>query len=102
MRGTKDCLWELAEQEQTTLLVCGSHGRKGPKAEDETVAGTAIQYLSLNTKFPVMVLKDYRPRSVKPDGCFRYGVCFDTSEKSKKTLHLVLNIMKTTVYNSSC
>jgi hypothetical protein len=42
MRGTKDCLWELATMEKTTLMVCGNHGRKGPKAEDETVAGTAI------------------------------------------------------------
>jgi hypothetical protein len=50
----------------------------------------------LNSNFPVLVLKDYRPRSVKPDGCFRYGVCFDTSDKSKKALDLVLNIMKTT------
>jgi hypothetical protein len=28
--------------EGATIIVCGNHGRKGPKAEDETVAGTAI------------------------------------------------------------
>jgi len=67
MRGTKDCLWELAEQEGSSIIVCGNHGRKGPKNEDETVAGTAIQYLSLNSKFPVLILKDYKPRSTKRD-----------------------------------
>jgi hypothetical protein len=95
MRGTKDCLWELAEQEGASIIICGNHGRKGPKAEeDETVAGTAIQYLSLNSKFPVLILKDFRPRSTKKDGCFRYGVCFDGSKKSKDTLDVVLALMQ--------
>jgi len=42
------------------------------------------------------VLKDFRPRSVKPDGCFRYGVCYDGSPKSKKALEIVLALMKPT------
>ena len=96
MRGTKDCLWELAESEGANIIVCGNHGRKGPKVDDETVAGTAIQYLSLNSKFPVLVLKDFRPRSVKPDGTFRYGVCYDGSVKAKKALETVLALMKPT------
>jgi hypothetical protein len=94
MRGTKDCLWELAEMEGASIIVCGNHGRKGPKNDDETVAGTAIQYLSLNSKFPVLVIKDFRPRSTKQDQCFRYGVCYDGSPKSKKTLDIVLSLMQ--------
>ena len=74
--------------------MCGNHGRKGPKAEDETVAGTAIQYLSLNSKFPVLVIKDFRPRSTKHDRCFRYGVCYDGSPKAKKTLDIVISLMQ--------
>ena len=96
MRGTKECLWELAENEGSNIIIVGNHGRKGPKAEDETVAGTAIQYLSLNSKFPVLVLKDVRLRSTKHDGCFRYGVCYDGSEKSKKAFEVVLALMKPT------
>jgi nucleotide-binding universal stress UspA family protein len=72
----KECLWELAADEKADIMVVGNHGRKGPKG-DETVCGSAIQYLSLNNRFPVLILKDYRPRSVKPDGCLRWGVCFD-------------------------
>ncbi len=39
-------------------------------------------------------MKDRKPRAVKPDGCLRYGVCFDTSVKSKKTLEIVLKMLK--------
>lgn len=92
-KTSKECLWELAEQEKTSIVVIGSHGRKGPKL-DETVLGSAVQYLSLSSKFPVLIMKDRKPRSEKPDGCLRYGVCFDTSDKSKKTLLTVLKMMK--------
>lgn len=84
----------MAEEEGATIIICGNHGRKGPKAEDETVAGTAIQYLSLSDKFPVVVLKDYRPRKDKPDGCLRYGVCYDGSVKANKALEVCLSLMQ--------
>lgn len=84
-KTSKECIWELAEFEKATIMVVGSHGRKGPK-KDETVVGSAIQYLSLNSQFPVIIVKDPIPRTHKPDGCLRYGVCYDGSDKSKKTL----------------
>jgi hypothetical protein len=59
----------------------GWHGRKGPK-KDETVAGTAVEFLSLHAQFPVMILKDIKMRSEKPDGKLRYAVCFDNSKKA--------------------
>lgn len=71
----------------------GNHGRKGPKQE-ETVCGTVVEFLALNSKFPVLIIKDYRPRTVKPDGCLRWGVCYDSSTKSIKALRTVLNLMK--------
>lgn len=92
---SKDTLWELAEFETATLIVVGNHGRKGPK-QDETILGSGIQYLSLNAKFPCMIIKDRKERSQKPDGCLRYGVCFDGSKKSKKALQTCLNIMRPT------
>jgi len=92
-RNTKECLWDLAEFEKADLIVVGNHGRKGPKG-DETVCGSAVQFLSLNNKYPVLVIKDYRPRTVKPDKCLRWGVCFDSSSKAKKALKIVLNTMK--------
>jgi hypothetical protein len=93
-KESKDCLWELAEFENATMIICGNHGRKGPKA-DETILGSAIQYLSLNAKFPCMIIKDRKARTEKPDGCLRYGVCFDGSQKAKKALLVVLNLMRT-------
>lgn len=42
----------------------------------------------------MLIIKDYKPRSVKPDGCLRYGVLFDNSVKSKKAFEITLNMMK--------
>lgn len=92
-KTTKECLWELAEFEKADMIVVGNHGRKGPK-KDETVCGTQVQYLALNSKFPVLIVKDYRARTVKPDGCLRWGICYDGSTKSKKAFQIVLNTMK--------
>lgn len=92
-KGTKESLWELAEFESADVIVVGNHGRKGPK-HDETVCGTAIEYMAQNQKFPVIIIKDYKPRRVKRDGCLRYGVCYDGSTQSKKAMDLTLNIMK--------
>lgn len=76
------------------MVFVGNNGRKGPK-KDETVLGTAIEYLSLNSTFPCVIIKDRKARTEKPDGALRYGVCFDSSEKSKKALSVVLNMMRT-------
>jgi hypothetical protein len=73
-------------------MVIGGHGRKGPK-KDETVLGTAIQFLAVDFRFPCMIIKDRVSRKERPDKCISYGVCFDGSEKSIKTLCLVLSMM---------
>lgn len=41
-------IWELADFEKASMIIVGSHGRKGTKGE-ETVVGSAVQYLSLNS-----------------------------------------------------
>lgn len=84
-KTSKECLWELAESQHATMIVCGNNGRKGPK-KDETVIGTAVEYLSINSKFPIMIIKDPKHRDEKPDHCLRYGVCFDGSSHSTKAL----------------
>lgn len=43
----------------------------------------------------MLIIKDYRPRLTKPDGCLRWGVCYDGSKKAKKAFQYVLNTMKT-------
>jgi hypothetical protein len=73
-------------------MVIGGHGRKGPK-KDETVLGTAIQFLAVDFRFPCMIIKDRVSRKERPDKCINYGVCFDGSEKAIKTLCTVLSIM---------
>ena len=77
------------------MIVVGGHGRKGEK-KDETVLGTAVQFLSLDQRFPCLIVKDRKPRTEKPDGCLRYGVCFDSSDKAKKALETVLSMMSKT------
>ena len=92
-KTSKEMVWELAEESKASVVVVGNHGRKGPKA-DLTVAGTAIEYLSLNSQFPCLIIKDRKPRADKPDGCLRYGVCFDGSAKAKKVLELTCKLMR--------
>lgn len=36
---TKEALWDLAKENDATIICVGNHGRKGPK-KDETVCGT--------------------------------------------------------------
>lgn len=79
-------------KQDANIIVVGGHGRKGEK-KDETVLGTSVQFLSLDQRFPCLIVKDRKPRTEKPDGCLRYGVCFDSSEKAKKTLDIVLRMM---------
>lgn len=84
-KSTQECLWDLAEQEKADVIIVGDYGRKGPKI-DEVVAGTTIQYLSLNTKTPTLVLKEHKPRGDKEGESLRYGICFDSSSSSKKAV----------------
>ena len=61
-KTTKEMLWDLAEFEKATIVCVGNHGRKGPKG-DLSVAGTAIEYLSLNSTFPCLIIKDRKART---------------------------------------
>jgi len=91
-KSTKECVWELAKEKHATIIVTGMHGRKGLKA-DETVAGTAVQYLSLNSTLPIMIVKDPRMRSEKKNHAYKYAVLYDQSKQSKKVLDIVLKLM---------
>ena len=66
------------------------HGRKGPKA-DLTVAGSSTKFL-YSKGLPLVVAKDPRRRGDALKGSYRFGVCFDGSESSEKTLKLVLSM----------
>lgn len=46
---------------------------------DLTVAGTNVQYLAVNSKLPILVLKDFRKRDYYKDSSYRFGVCIDGS-----------------------
>jgi nucleotide-binding universal stress UspA family protein len=74
-------------------MVTGYNGVKGPKA-DPTIAGSAIQYLAVNSTLPVLVIKDARTRAQKPLGLYRYGVCYDGSPQSKKALECAIKMMR--------
>jgi len=73
-------------------MVTGFHGRKGPK-EDPTVAGTAVQYLAMNSILPVLIIKDKRIRKDQPDQKYNFGACYDGSEKSAKAVQTAIKMM---------
>ena len=60
---------------------------------DLTVAGTAVQYLYEGEKLPLVIAKDPKRRGPDMKGSYRFGVCFDGSEPSKRCLKTVLSMM---------
>jgi hypothetical protein len=69
------------------------NGRKGPKA-DHTAVGSTVQYLQKEAICPIVIVKDMIARDSKKDKKYRFGVCFDTSNASKRALRTVLNMMR--------
>lgn len=92
-KTTKDQLYELANELKSTIMVCGNHGRKGPKEED-TYLGSTTKYLASSGTMPVVIIKDARTRREEAGKSYRFGVCFDTSRHSQKTLRTVCSMMQ--------
>ena len=57
----KSCLNAMAKEVSADVTVVGYHGRKGPK-EDPTVMGSAVQYMSVRSESPVLIIKDPKSR----------------------------------------
>jgi hypothetical protein len=76
----KEVLNNLAKDNHIDVTVVGFHGRKGPK-EDPTVMGSAIQFMSIHSYTPTMIIKQAITRENRPDG-YSFGVCIDGSKKS--------------------
>lgn len=83
----------LAEDHNATITVTGMHGRKGIKA-DPTIMGTTVTHLAKNCTNPVVIVKDSRPRSIKTDSKYRFGVCYDGSNSCNRALRTVLSMMR--------
>jgi hypothetical protein len=43
------------------MIVCGMHGRKGPK-EDSTIVGSTVAFLQQEAKLSILIIKDMIPR----------------------------------------
>lgn len=84
----KQLLNDMAEEQKADICVVGYHGRKGLKA-DPTVMGSAVQYMSINAKAPVFIMKDPIERKKKEDGVFRFSSCVDGSPQSLKSVELI-------------
>lgn len=61
---------------------------------DPTVAGTTVEHLSHNCPNPIVIIKDPRPRQIKTESKYRFGVCYDDSAKSMVALRTVLGMMR--------
>lgn len=87
----KSLLNNIANDVKADVCVVGYHGRKGPKA-DPTVMGSAVQYMSVQAKTPVLIVKDFKTRDDRPDG-FTYGVLLDGSLKSNQSMDLLIRMV---------
>jgi hypothetical protein len=89
---TKDRMMIMAEERNTTMLVVGYHGRKGPKS-DPTVLGSAVQHLGVNSYCPVAIVKVRNIRSSKANGAMKWCVCFDGAPSSMEGFEQILKLM---------
>lgn len=87
----KELLTEGAGLHHADILVVGFHGRKGPK-DDPTVMGTAVQYMGLNSKIPMLILKEPVQRKEKENGAYRFAAAIDGSNFSLKAIHLICKL----------
>jgi len=88
----KQVLNSIAKERHASIMVVGQHGRKGPK-EDPTVMGSAVQYLSLHSVAPVLIIKDPKQRKDRPNG-YNMGLCSDGSNRSFEALELMCQMRK--------
>lgn len=79
-------LTNMAKEWKVDITVTGYHGRKGPK-EDPTVMGSAIQWMSVHSFTPTMIIKNEILKDTRPDGYY-LTICCDGSKKSLKALEL--------------
>ena len=86
--STKEQLMRCAHEQKSDIICVGFHGRKGLKA-DPTVMGTAVQYLSVESFCPVLIVKDAKTRETSPEGCFRYAACIDGSIRSMELIKMI-------------
>jgi len=89
---TKDKMMEVVSSSEASMLVVGYHGRKGPK-QDPTVLGSTVSLLGVNSACPVTIVKVRNTRSNKPNGAFRWAVCFDGAPSSFQGFDMVLKTM---------
>lgn len=90
--STKETMMELASEREASMMVVGYHGRKGPKS-DPTVLGTAVQFLGVEAAAPVAIVKVRNCRQNKPEGAFKWAVCFDGADCSLAGFDQVFKIM---------
>lgn len=77
----KSLLTSIATKRKVDISVVGFHGRKGPKA-DPTIMGSAVQFMSVNTTQPIMILKRPKRRNQKEKGAYNHALCCDGSAQS--------------------
>ena len=85
--NAKSVLTKCASDNKVDMTVVGYHGRKGAK-QDPTVMGSAVQFMSINSSTPTMIIKQPIDRKERPDG-FSFVICSDGSQKSYQALDLL-------------
>lgn len=86
-QNAKHVLTKCAEDNKVDVTVVGFHGRKGVKM-DPTVMGSAVQFMSINSTTPTLIVKQPLDRKERPNG-FSFVICSDGSHKSFKCLDLL-------------
>jgi nucleotide-binding universal stress UspA family protein len=93
-KTAKNLLNEISKDNDASVVVVGFHGRKGPKA-DPTVMGSAVQYLSVETFKPVLIIKDPKSLEEHHKSGLRFAACVDGSRKSLAALEMICEMKST-------
>lgn len=82
----------MAKENEVDVTVVGYHGRKGEK-QDPTVMGSAVQFMSVHSFTPTMIIKKLIKRETRPLG-YSMGICIDGSRKSMAALILLCQMRR--------
>jgi hypothetical protein len=80
-----DLIHDFCESDHSNVMVTGWHGR-GKEEEEPQFFGKSLGWLTVNSRIPVLIVKEHIGRQHKKDRAYRFAAVFDGSERSEKSL----------------
>jgi nucleotide-binding universal stress UspA family protein len=86
----REAIVHVANEKDADYLICGTHGRKGPKS-DPTILGATTDFSLRHAFCNKIIVKDTH---TVPDGPIRYLVCVDRKARSEHAARDICRLAK--------